>query len=268
MKKISSVSEIYKNYNTFLIDLWGVMHNGIKPNAEAVNFASRLLKENKKVVFMSNAPRPNKPVVKFLLNMGFSENLVKHVLTSGEASLIYLQTQMKDKKFFHLGAKRDVSLFENFEHNKTELEKCEYILCTGLFDEHTDNLNHYKDLLKDQIKKEMICTNPDLVVHRGPILELCAGSVAKEFEKLGGKVTYFGKPYKNIYQICVKDKAEKVLVIGDNLNTDIKGANNLNYDSVFIVNGIHKTDIKNSNDIQNLSNKLKVNVDYYLEELK
>ena len=43
----------------------------------------------------------------------------------------------------------------------------------------------------------------------------------KVFEKLGGEVVYFGKPYKEIYEMCFNTN-EKVLAIGDNLRTDIK----------------------------------------------
>ena len=73
--------------------------------------------------------------------------------------------------------------------------------------------------------KKLICTNPDLTVHRGAIEEYCAGSIAKLFEELGGEVIYFGKPHKEVYRACFKN-GEKVLAIGDNLRTDIKGANN------------------------------------------
>ena len=90
----------------------------------------------------------------------------------------------------------------------------------------------------------MICTNPDLIVNRGDKRELCAGSVAMVFEKLGGQVIYFGKPYPEVYNQSVNNINKKVLSIGDNLNTDIKGANLLNYDSLIISNGIHKNEIK------------------------
>ena len=73
---------------------------------------------------------------------------------------------------------------------------------------------------------------------------LCAGSVAMVFEKLGGEVIYFGKPYPEVYNQSVDNKNKKILAIGDNLNTDIKGANLLNYDCMIITNGIHKDEIK------------------------
>jgi len=94
------------------------------------------------------------------------------------------------------------------------------------------------------LNKEMVCTNPDLIVDRGDQRELCAGSVAMVFEKMGGKVVYFGKPYPEVYNLSINNKGKKILSVGDNLNTDIKGANLLNYDSLIISNGIHKNEIK------------------------
>ena len=84
--------------------------------------------------------------------------------------------------------------------------------------------------------------------------ETCTGRLAKVFEELGGKVIYYGKPHKEIYSKCF-DKNEKVLAIGDNLRTDIKGANNLNIDSIFISNGVHRNEFENQNELQELFKK-------------
>ena len=113
----------------------------------------------------------------------------------------------------------------------------------------------------------MICTNPDLIVDRGEKRELCAGSVALVFEKMGGEVIYFGKPFLKfiINQLIIKEK--KVLSIGDNLNTDIKGANLLNFDSLLISNGVHKNEIKKEG-IDVVSKKYEVVVNFIQTELK
>ena len=113
----------------------------------------------------------------------------------------------------------------------------------------------------------MICSNPDLIVHRGSIEELCAGSVAKVFEDLGGKVIYFGKPHKEIYNMCFESN-EKVLAIGDNLRTDIKGANNLNIDSIFITEGVHRKEFNNSSELNKLLGKYNVSANFFQKELK
>tara|TARA_B100000767_G_scaffold119421_1_gene113960 strand:- start:202 stop:546 length:345 start_codon:yes stop_codon:yes gene_type:complete len=113
----------------------------------------------------------------------------------------------------------------------------------------------------------MICTNPDLIVDKGNKRELCAGSVALVFEKMGGEVTYFGKPFPAVYNQSIDNKDKKILSIGDNLNTDIKGANLLNYDSLLISNGIHKDEIKKSG-IDMVSKRYEVIVNFIQTELK
>ena len=113
----------------------------------------------------------------------------------------------------------------------------------------------------------MICTNPDLIVDRGNIREMCAGSVALIFEKMGGDVIYFGKPYSEVYNQSADNKNKKILSIGDNLNTDIKGANLLNYDSLLISNGIHKNEIREKG-IENTSKSYEAICNYIQSELK
>ncbi len=113
----------------------------------------------------------------------------------------------------------------------------------------------------------MICTNPDLIVDRGDVRELCAGSVAMVFEKMGGSVVYFGKPYAEVYNQSIDNLKKKTLAIGDNLNTDIKGANLLNYDSLLISNGIHKLEIFNKG-ISEVSKEYETVVNYTQSDLK
>ena len=112
----------------------------------------------------------------------------------------------------------------------------------------------------------MVCTNPDLIVNRGNKKEFCAGSVAKIFEKIGGSVEYFGKPYSLVYKISTTLSNKKILCIGDNLNTDIKGANNQNFDSLFITSGIHNSEI--NNDLGSLLKKYDVKTKYTQKYLK
>ena len=107
-----------------------------------------------------------------------------------------------------------------------------------------EDLNYYKELLKNFTSKKMVCTNPDLIVNRGKKREYCAGSVAMIFEKIGGEVVYFGKPYPEVYNQSIGSNKKKIIAIGDNLNTDIRGAINMNYDSLIITEGIHKEEIK------------------------
>ena len=56
-------------------------------------------------------------------------------------------------------------------------------------------------------------------------------------------------------------------MIGDNLNTDIKGANNMNLESIFITSGIHRTKIENEEIILKLLEEYNVSTNYYQNEL-
>ena len=239
------LSSIADNYQLFYIDLWGVVHNGIKLHDEAIKVLQEINKKSKDYVLLTNAPRPNSTVKSFLENLGMEKEVREHVFSSGQAALNYLKKNLIDKFFFHIGPPRDFDLFNDFKKMKSDnIKNSEYFLCTGLFDDHDKDLKYYKKLFEDNLKKKMICTNPDLIVDRGNVRELCAGSVAMVFEKMGGEVVYFGKPYPEVYHQATNNKNKKVLSIGDNLNTDIKGANLLDFDSLIISNGIHKNEIK------------------------
>ena len=259
---------IADNYDLFYIDLWGVVHNGIKLHEEAIFTLKKLLKSNKEFVLLTNAPRPINTVKVILEKMGMEENLRNHVFTSGEASLSYLNKQHKSQKFYHVGPPRDFDLFQDFKKYKSDvIIDSEYLLCTGLFDEQDKDLNFYKDLLENHIGKKMICTNPDLIVDKGNRREMCAGSVAMIFEKMGGEVVYFGKPYPEVYNQSINNNNKKILSIGDNLNTDIKGANLLDYDSLLISNGVHKNEIKD-NGIEKISKQYESIVNFMQSDLK
>ena len=268
-KAIKGLREISENYDVFFIDIWGVIHNGIELYDGAIEVLENLNKIKKKYVLMSNAPRPSKNVEKFLLKLKMKKIYTKNIFTSGEAALKTLQKNIYGKYFYHLGPHRDKSLFKNFEKNKTTLDKAEFILCTGLLDEYENSLDYYKNLLKNYTQVKMVCTNPDLDVFRGSKKEYCAGTIAALFEGLGGTVIYFGKPYPEIYKFCHKE-GDKVLVVGDNIRTDIKGANNMNFDSLFITGGIHKNEFINlkPDDYKNFLAKYSVKINYYQDKFK
>ena len=262
------LKSIAEKYDLFYIDLWGVIHNGINLHEKAILVLKELLKMNKNFVLLTNAPRPIKTVKIILEKMGMEEKLRNHVFTSGEASLSYLKKKHKYQKFYHVGPPRDFDLFQDFKNYKSDkIDESEYFLCTGLFDEHDKDLKYYKYLLEKYTNKKMVCTNPDLIVDKGNRRELCAGSVAMIFEKMGGEVIYFGKPYAEVYNQAANNKDKKILSIGDNLNTDIKGANLLNYDSLLISNGVHKNEILNQG-IKNISKQYESVVNFIQSDLK
>ena len=259
---------IADDFDLYFIDIWGVIHNGINLFKDAIEVLNQLENLKKEYVLLTNAPRPNATVISFLKKMGLDEIKSKKVYTSGEASINFLNSEYKNKKFFHIGTSKDFDLFSSLKKNKTDkISDSEFLLCTGLFDEYEKDLDYYKNLLKIYNDKKMICTNPDLIVERGDKKEFCAGSIAKVFENVGGEVEYFGKPYSKIYNLAANTNNKKILCIGDNLNTDIRGANIQKFNSLIISSGIHRNEFKNLSS-ELLLSKYKVKFDYIQFKLK
>ena len=160
---------------------------------------------------------------------------------------------MKKKKCFLIGPPRDYHLVEglNVEIVENLAMGVDLIINTGPWGDN-DKLENYTKLLNDLFKfnAPMICSNPDKKVIRGKNFMICAGLLAEYYEKIGGEVKYFGKPHNNIYEFSFKliNERKKILVIGDSLDNDIKGANLQNLDSVLITEGIHR-EVNNNNDI-------------------
>ena len=255
------------DYDLFFIDIWGVLHNGVQIFEDSIEVLENIKKINKEFVLLTNAPRPNSTVVDFLKKMGLKD-FYQNVYTSGEASLNYLMQNFFNSKFYHIGPPKDFDLFKRFDKNKVNnIIQADYFICTGLFENHETNLDYYKILLEKFTSKKFICTNPDLIVDRGDVREFCAGSVAKIFEEIGGKVIYFGKPYPPVYNLSANINEKNILCIGDNLNTDIKGANVQNFDNLLITSGIHKEELS-INNIDKLEKKYGVKVNYIQTKLK
>ena len=261
------IKSIVNRYDLFFIDLWGVVHNGIELYDNSIDVLDNLAAAKKDFILLTNAPRPNATVINFLKKIGLKK-YYENVFTSGEAAYKYLISELDKKKFFHIGPPRDFDLFQNIENNNvSKIEDADYILCTGLFEDQENDLNYYKNLLSNHVSKKMICTNPDLIVDRGEQREYCAGSVAKSFEEIKGEIIYFGKPHPPVYNLSTSIINKNVLCIGDNLNTDIKGANIQNFDSLLITNGIHRKEILDL-ELEQVLKKYETTVDYTQRSLK
>ena len=138
---------IVEEYDVFFIDIWGVLHDGLNLFENSVEVLEKLEKNKKQYVLLTNAPRPNLTVIKYLKKMGLDEKKAQQVYTSGQAALDQLKT-MNSKSFFHVGPPRDFDLFKTFENYKVEnIDSCNFLLCTGLFDDHGSELAFYEKLL-------------------------------------------------------------------------------------------------------------------------
>ena len=251
--KLTTLKEIEDKYNIFFIDLWGVIHNGLELFESVKNVLNRLKKKNKVIFFITNAPRRSFIIADQLNDFGLSKNFYDHIVSSGEITWLSLKKHYEKKKCFMIGPPRDYHLVEGLDIEVVEdySKGVDIIINTGPWGDG-DILENYTDLLNSLIKFNslMICSNPDKTVIRGKNFMICAGLLAEYYEKIGGEVIYYGKPHNNIYEFCYKliEGDNKILVIGDSLENDIKGANLQKLDSVLITDGIHRG-VNNNKDI-------------------
>ena len=259
IKLLPGISSIAPDYDGFILDLWGVIHDGVKLYDDVIDTLEKLHSENKAFIMLSNAPRRSSAVVELMIGMGMPEKFCDHVMSSGEATWQELRDRTDPwydgigGHCLHIGPDRDQSLFEGLHFEIVEdPTKVDIILNTGPWRDD-ERVEDYVDLMKQaaELDVPMLCANPDLVVIRGGTRIICAGSLAARYEELGGRVRYLGKPHPSIYPHCfdilgISDKS-RIIAVGDSLRTDIAGAKAADIDSLLVLGGIHGDEVGMAN---------------------
>ncbi len=247
---LSGIGPIAGRYEGFILDLWGVLHDGAHPMPGAVDALQRLRDAGKRIVILSNAPRRAAAVIERISEIGIARELYDDLLSSGEATWRWLkQGGPGGKLLYPIMAARDESMLDGLDFEKARtIEASDFILDTGV-ESANDKVEDFEDALRAGAARglPMVCANPDLVViHRGKT-EICAGAIALRYEELGGPVRYFGKPHAPIYRDCfallgLADR-RRILAVGDSLRTDIAGANAAGIDGLLVLGGIHQEEL-------------------------
>lgn len=255
---LAGLAEIAGGYDVILSDIWGVVHNGREHFPQACGALRRFREKGGVVVLVTNAPRPFPPVLEQLKMLGAPRDCFDEVVTSGDVTLNFV-AEHGMKPVHHIGPPRDLSFFEIMQQQlghrppSVSLDDAEYVLCTGLFDDDHP-LERYDAALETMRARNMdlICANPDLVVHVGDNMLWCAGAIAERYAQMGGKVLQAGKPFAPIYDRALELAAarlgapvdeSRVLAIGDAIRTDVKGACDHRIDAVFVTSGIHRDEL-------------------------
>ncbi|WP_422344506.1 TIGR01459 family HAD-type hydrolase [Parasphingorhabdus sp.] len=268
--KLTPLSQLADHYDGLLCDIWGVVHNGIAAFDNAVDALCRYRANGGIVILMTNAPRSCKEIYPQLERFGVHREAFDSIVTSGDMTTILL-AENPDAPLFHFGPARDHSILEDLKNPIVGITDAALCLLTGPLDDRIEAVDIYHGLLIEMRENavEMICANPDLVVQSGGRTVICAGSIAQQYAKLGGKVVFAGKPEALIYDEVQKRAASiagrniaksRLLAVGDGLPTDIKGAAQNGFDAYFITGGIHANDLGDMNIQSNVTkamNKIK-----------
>ncbi|MFC4348940.1 TIGR01459 family HAD-type hydrolase [Kordiimonas lipolytica] len=245
----AGLSELMDETDLVICDLWGVMHDGLKLHSGAVDAIQKARAARAKTVFLSNAPRPRGYVRDHLLEMGLPSSLTDFVVTSGGLARDEVRELYSGAKLYHLGPEGDRNTVEGLPVQEVgHPDDAEIILATDL---DFRDIDAHGPWLRTAAERGVpfLCANPDRIVHVGDRLYPCAGAVADLYASMGGDVHWFGKPTPKALRSCVKEvgldadtTGERVMMIGDSLQTDIAGAGAAGYRGIFITGGIHRND--------------------------
>lgn len=236
-----TLDEIEDSYPVILCDIWGCIHDGVQLYPGAAERLRRWREKGKTIILITNAPRTANAVGEQLLQLGAEPSLWDEIATSGEAGIAALNE--KERPVGFIGTARDREILEGRGVLIASGEEFDELACTGL-DEQRRRVCDYESQIRALAERGVVmhCLNPDRVVVRGGVNEPCAGAIADRYLELGGRVTWYGKPYPAIYrhamQAAGNPKRESVLAIGDGLNTDILGAARAGFDTVYVTGGI------------------------------
>jgi HAD superfamily hydrolase (TIGR01459 family) len=252
MEHLSGFAPLAERYSGFVLDLWGVIHDGVNAFPHSVDTLSRLKAAGKRTLLLSNVPRPNAAAQAMMRRMGIDDSLYSGILTSGEAVRRALSnppdlwwTEL-GTRVFHLGPARDRPVLEGLPLTVVDTpSEADFVLNTGP-DDHRNpsDMNAFEAVLRACAvhRLKMICANPDLEVIRGGVRVLCAGALALRYQQLGGDVRSLGKPDPAIYQPVLEQLGlppSEVLAVGDSLRTDIAGAIGVDLHACWVLDGIH-----------------------------
>ncbi len=251
---ISSLFEIQHRYKALYVDLWGCLHNGVRPFPEAVSALQKFRSGGGVVILLTNAPRPRGTVRAQLDQMNVPVEAYDDIVSSGDASQAGMVAGLAGNRVYHLGPEKDHSFFTDIDEaldardiERVPLEQAEGIICTGLFDDQVETPEDYRATLLFAKNKglKLLCTNPDIEVDYGEKRIFCAGAIAALYTEMGGESLYFGKPHPPIYNLARNRLASikpvmdhEILCIGDGINTDIQGGLGEGLDTLFITGGL------------------------------
>ncbi|MEO0393263.1 MAG: TIGR01459 family HAD-type hydrolase [Pseudomonadota bacterium] len=256
-KLIPGLSAVADQYEGFILDLWGVLHDGVQAYEHAVETLQQLKATGKPVCLLSNAPRREAAIVTRLNGLGLTGDLYDHLVTSGEAThqalknppdawhkalgpVCYALSPHPEAEELTAGTNKQLT---------DDPHQADFLLAIGIG--HADEtLDDYRPALDAGLARSipLVCANPDLVVNAGGSrLAICAGAFAQYYQEQGGDVAYHGKPHGPIYDVCRNrlnlPVTAPILAIGDSMATDVTGAKQARFDACLITSGIHLKDV-------------------------
>jgi len=252
---LPGVSALARDFDGFIVDQWGVLHDGSRPYPEALDCLERLRAAGKHVVVLTNSGRTEAANIRLMESIGFPARLFDHVVSAGEdarnaivgrATPFHARLGRRCYAFTREGER---SIFEGIGLEFTDrVAEADFIAVIGI-DSPRRTLADYESELREGRERglPMICANPDITRFHGGRLVEASGVLARRYEELGGEVFHHGKPWPAIYGSCLAALGRcapgRVIAVGDSIEHDILGAARAGLPSAFVVGGIHADEL-------------------------
>jgi HAD superfamily hydrolase (TIGR01459 family) len=257
---IANAGPLLSRYDAIFCDVWGVVHDGRRAYAQAGEALARFRSAGGTVILVSNAPIPASGVERVLEKTGVRRDAWDAIVSSGDIALAHIAEKGYRRMHWVGPSERDYALYVRLPGPDVPLAEAEAIVCTGLRNDRSETVEDYRALIEQGVALQLpfVCANPDLVVDVGNLRLTCAGSIAAEYERLGGQVFWAGKPHPAAYRTALQRAAKlrgkppdlnRILAIGDAVRTDLAAAQGLGVDGLFIAQGIHNEVLRQDGEI-------------------
>ncbi|MCS6890092.1 MAG: TIGR01459 family HAD-type hydrolase [Rhodovarius sp.] len=249
MRILESIAETFGDYDGYVLDLWGVVHDGRRPYPGVPEALAAMRAAGKRIAFLTNAPRRAWFIRRMLDGMGLDRALYDGIMSSGEATWMLLKSGA-DPRFrgpaYHIGPERDLSVVEEGAAELVrDIRAARFLLNTGPDPERGPrSVEPYREELAAcrAAGLPMLCVNPDRHVMVGGERILCAGALADVYREMGGEVLEIGKPDPAVYGPTLALLGDlprhRVVAVGDTPHTDLAGAAHAGLDAIWAMTGL------------------------------
>jgi HAD superfamily hydrolase (TIGR01450 family) len=277
----SSLSELVDRYDGFILDQFGVMHDGVSALPGAAACVEELHRRGKKIIILSNTSALASSTLQRLPTLGFDPSCFAGAVTSGEEAAAYIRTRLGSRGCGLLLTWKatpesySVEKFLNRCGNvrvTDRVAEADFVLLHGLevlrgpgpdgaaretslgsYKRTGDTSSVIEPLLNECLRRKLplLCVNPDYVYVKadGTVAHM-PGKVADLYEAMGGVTIRFGKPHRHHFQACIRELGlpkERVVHVGDSLHHDVAGANAAGVPCVLVAGGVHRGELRFEN---------------------
>jgi len=249
-RAIDGVSVLAESFDVFLIDQFGVLHDGLQPYRGAIECLAKLKEHGKNVVLLSNSGKRAAANIARLGHLGFSSHLFDHVVTSGEVAWQGIVDNAFGKPFlpgnsmFLVGHNEYEYGYEQIGMRLVQDPTTADFIMIAASRAPKMSLGQYESVLASAAALDVpaLCCNPDRLMLTSEGLQPSAGEIAALYERLGGKVTFVGKPYMAMYEFTRHQtpgyEPARRLAIGDSIEHDIRGGHKAGFSTALVLTGL------------------------------